>query len=418
MDGDRAPLLAEDEESRGAEERGDALRLVRDVTPPSAAKPPRRDLVAFWLFGLTNNYSYVIMLSAAVDILKKIAPHLGTGVVLLADVLPTIAIKSLAPFFMQRLSYRIRIIIAIAFAFLSFLLAAVSNTLWLTIVGVCCASISSGLGEISFLSMTTHYHKATVSAWSSGTGGAGVVGALSYLGLTAIMSPRDTLLLLTVVPTIMAVCYFFVLSHDPDASAVAVEARMQSTAIQSPQAAKSPKTFTLQEKIALIKPLILPYMAPLFVVYAAEYLINQGLYENVYWDNIFASKKVQYRIYQSLYQLGVFISRSSAEFVPIDRIWIPSLLQLLNLILLSLDAKFKVLPYFELYWLVIVYEGLLGGAAYVNAFRMVRLKTCEEHREFSLGASSMADSYGIATAGALAIWYKHIYGDLTGRHQA
>ncbi|TKR93073.1 hypothetical protein L596_007601 [Steinernema carpocapsae] len=30
-----------------------------------------RNLVAFWLFGLCNNYAYVIMLSAAEDIMDK-----------------------------------------------------------------------------------------------------------------------------------------------------------------------------------------------------------------------------------------------------------------------------------------------------------------------------------------------------------
>lgn len=47
-------------------------------------------------------------------------------------------------------------------------------------------------------------HSAVVSAWSSGTGGAGLLGALSYLGLTeAGLSPQHTLLLMTIVPVIM-----------------------------------------------------------------------------------------------------------------------------------------------------------------------------------------------------------------------
>lgn len=28
-----------------------------------------RDLIAFWIFGLCNNYGYVVMLTAAIDIL-------------------------------------------------------------------------------------------------------------------------------------------------------------------------------------------------------------------------------------------------------------------------------------------------------------------------------------------------------------
>ncbi|KER32056.1 hypothetical protein T265_01833 [Opisthorchis viverrini] len=39
-----------------------------------------------------------------------------------------------------------------------------------------------------------------VSAWSSGTGAAGLIGALSYAALTSVLSPETTLLLVTMVP--------------------------------------------------------------------------------------------------------------------------------------------------------------------------------------------------------------------------
>jgi hypothetical protein len=41
---------------------------------------PRRDMVAFWLLGMTNNFPYVVMLSAAADILAKNNPGLGACV--------------------------------------------------------------------------------------------------------------------------------------------------------------------------------------------------------------------------------------------------------------------------------------------------------------------------------------------------
>nr|CAD2170186.1 unnamed protein product [Meloidogyne enterolobii] len=34
-----------------------------------------RDLIAFWIFGLANNFAYVIMLSAADDIIKSQHTH-------------------------------------------------------------------------------------------------------------------------------------------------------------------------------------------------------------------------------------------------------------------------------------------------------------------------------------------------------
>ena len=50
--------------------------------------------------------------------------------------------------------------------------------------GVVCASIASGLGEYSFLQLASYFDANVISTWASGTGGAGVFGALSYAALT------------------------------------------------------------------------------------------------------------------------------------------------------------------------------------------------------------------------------------------
>ena len=58
----------------------------------------------------------------------------------------------------------------VIFSSLSFILVGLSLSVSVVIFGVVCASISSGFGEITFLSYTAHYHKSSVSAWSAGTG--------------------------------------------------------------------------------------------------------------------------------------------------------------------------------------------------------------------------------------------------------
>ena len=49
------------------------------------------------------------------------------------------------------------------------------------LVGVCCASYGSGLGEMTFLCLTSRYDKSTISAWSSGTGNCLSVGVFVCL---------------------------------------------------------------------------------------------------------------------------------------------------------------------------------------------------------------------------------------------
>ncbi len=75
------------------------------------------------------------------------------------------------------------------------------------IVGVACASISSGFGEITILQLTSFYPEYTVTAWSSGTGAAGLLGSLSYTALTSLMhvKPRTAILILLFIPVLQVV---------------------------------------------------------------------------------------------------------------------------------------------------------------------------------------------------------------------
>lgn len=50
----------------------------------------------------------------------------------------------------------------------SFILVAYSEVVWMALIGVVFTSISSGLGEVTFLSYTSKFNKNVVSTWSSG----------------------------------------------------------------------------------------------------------------------------------------------------------------------------------------------------------------------------------------------------------
>lgn len=74
---------------------------------------------------------------------------------------------------------------------------------------------------------------------------------------------------------------------------------------------------TMTEKIIYIKSL-LRHMIPLALVYFFEYVINQGLFELVFFPDIFIEWAQQYRWYQVTYQIGVFVSRSSVNVVQVS----------------------------------------------------------------------------------------------------
>ena len=84
---------------------------------------------------------------------------------------------------------------------------------------------------------------------------------------------------------------------------------------------------TFVQSLSYIKPL-LKFMIPFAVVYFAEYFINQGLVEFIGFDcshGFGLNISSQYRWYQVIYQLGVFIARSLPHVLPISTAFLPLL---------------------------------------------------------------------------------------------
>ncbi|KAK3828090.1 MAG: CLN3 protein-domain-containing protein [Benniella sp.] len=179
------------------------------------ARPPRirlhRDWIAFFIFGCINNLIYVVILSAAVDLVGAKVPK---GVVLLADIAPSLLAKMTAPYFIHRVPYPVRVMFCASLSFSAVVLIALANSISVRLLGVMMASLSSGLGELTFLMLSSFYRLQMVSAWSSGTGGAGLLGALLFLALTSWigLSIPTTLGIVALFPVLMLVAYFIILS--------------------------------------------------------------------------------------------------------------------------------------------------------------------------------------------------------------
>ncbi|XP_061606463.1 battenin isoform X2 [Phyllopteryx taeniolatus] len=373
-----------------------------------------RNWSGFWLIGLCNNFAYVVMLSAAQDILKKqqsenttiFKPSLitldtefgnsscydcssvSTAAVLLADILPTLIIKLSAPLVIHKVPHGFRILFCVIMAATSFLVVSFSSTVWMSIIGVIFASTSSGFGELTFLSLTVFYSRDVLGAWGSGTGGAGVVGALLYSSLTQVgLSPQVTLLIMLIIPVTMLI----------SRAGTTVLLSFSSNITEDGRSG----LLTLTEKLHVFKSL-LPFVCVLGLVYYAEYFINQGLMELLYFRRFFLTHAEQYRWYQTFYQVGVFVSRSSLCCVKIRKLWGLALLQVLNAVLLLLEVCYKFLPSAWLVFAIVIYEGLLGGTAYVNTFYFISKETEDRQREFAMAAASVGDSVGIALAGLTA----------------
>lgn len=88
--------------------------------------------------------------------------------------------------------------------------------------------------------------------------------------------------------------------------------------------------------------------------------------ELVYFKNIWIDHSSQYRWLQFDYQLGVFLSRSSIALFKLKKIWLMSLLQFINVLIILAEVLTFFSPTIWIVFIIVFYEGLLGGAAYVR----------------------------------------------------
>ncbi|KAI9804661.1 MAG: battenin CLN3 protein [Piccolia ochrophora] len=309
--------------------------------------------------------------------------------------------------------------------------------------GVVLASLSSGGGELSFLGLTHYYGHSSLAAWASGTGGAGLVGAGAYVTATTIFqwSVRRSLLAFSLLPVIMLISFFLILPRAPlrraASSIISTEERVprgasddadsidteEQSLLSSSQVSTShheslkPGAERTRGKLRYAwrqfkanlnrsRHLFFPYMLPLLLVYVSEYTINQGVAPTLLFplsSTPFSHFRAFYPTYNAIYQTGVFISRSSTPFIRFHQLYPPSVLQCLNLIILTFQALYGFLPNVYCVFALVFWEGLLGGLVYVNTFAEITDRVKEEDREFSLGATSVSDSAGVCIAGFLGM---------------
>lgn len=385
----------------------------------------QRTFLGFFIFGLLNNILYVVILSAAIDLVGASTPK---AVVLLADILPSLTIKSLAPFFIHFIPYRSRIWFLVGLSFAGMLIISLTSQDAITskVFGISLASLSSGMGELSFLQLTHYYdEKCAIGGFSSGSGGAGLLGSFLFMVLTNIIGlpTWGALLSFAVAPLGIVFAFFYLLPQvSPDSAyqmlpdldsidemrvAPGMAANEANTSIYSNALMTHIKT-TLKK----VYPLFWPYMLPLCTVYIGEYTINQGISPTLLFplDEVPSWLMQSYRdiyvVYGFLYQLGVFISRSSVSFgVRFRQLYVLSLLQTINVGITLIQSLYDI-PFTKIWFLLLLifYEGLLGGLLYVNTFMSVSEQVAKDCREFSMGSVGISDSFGIMVAGFINLW--------------
>lgn len=445
---------------------------------------------------------FVIMLAGAKGISEG-----GTGLVFIANTMPGLLCKLSSPYWFDKVSYETRIKAGTILMIMSFCIVsyfshldkASSNgnrsmnfNILMQLIGVALGSVHGSLGEASLLALCgkadaslknnacTAQHDGNtyvatdqldesrdkknddkpicISAFSSGTGLAGVLGfafvntctnllgfSLSITLLVALILPCMYWALFTVQLKQYTIEYDDSSNETHDAmgpSVTSVSHLLEETTqcqnqdhvfpdsddefVNNPTTARGPLSIgsshdihdslssrttselgslpedqvvnqmTNYQRFQLVLSLW-PYMVPLFIVYAAEYALQSGVWTAIGFPPTDENQRKSFYVTSNwMYQAGVFISRSSGAFftVPMWLLWLMPILQAANLVFFYLIATFHIF-YNKFLFVGCFYAGLLGGSVYVQGYSRISKDLPVSVREFALASASVADSFGV-----------------------
>lgn len=318
--------------------------------------------------------------------------------------------QSSAPLWIEAITYTQRIWMCAFLMSLSLLTVGFGESTGIKLVGVGLGSLGSALGEASFLGFSSFFSSADIlTAWSSGTGLAGVFGYawVFIFHVSLDMSMTATLVSANVLSVIWVVVYYscFKGKQRQAYEEIVVNSELQETLSDEDEDVQVVATKSMSRRLCLVFELW-RYTGPLFLVYMSEYAMQSGAWAAMGFP--VTDKDARDKFYFMAnwsYQGGVFLSRSSGSLFRMSHagLWLLPVVQLAMLFFFVVNAVYHV------WWNNTIvpltfFAGLIGGLVYVHGFILLS-KSIEDQkkREVALSTASVADTAGIMCANLIGI---------------
>jgi battenin len=112
-----------------------------------------------------------------------------------------------------------------------------------------------------------------------------------------------------------------------------------------------------------------------------------------------------YVIFTFCYQIGVFFSRSSLSVVKIQKVYILTILQLINFLFFLFNTIFLFLDTIYVCFGLMFWVGLMGGGSYVNVMYQIleSPELAKSEKELALNLTTVCIDIGILSASLLSL---------------
>ncbi|KAH6980942.1 batten's disease protein Cln3 [Ilyonectria sp. MPI-CAGE-AT-0026] len=369
--------------------------------------------LGFAILGLVNTVVPFIVFSAN----YLIIPY-PRWVVILIETLPALITKLVVPHFLHHVPYWMRPLTAGA---CWILVAVVTNVtppnvappsrIFTTVL----AASAAAAMEVSFLGMTRYYGKAGLAGWGAGVGAGAVFCAVLPFVLTVWMEAflRTFIDLIYVLTGAMLVGFFAILPGAPVNYPDTQRKRSKDDIEDGPEGAfflmfdpleELTRLLSTENRVALIKAVVRPYMVPLFIAFATQTLIFPGISRALPVSPAFETFFSYFTTYGFAFQLGGFVSRTLTPLFRARSTKAPFTILGLAAAVVLINATFSLFSSPVLIGLLAFCAGLMGGAIYMIVMgNVLEDKTSEPgiNQEFCLQAVGAGETAGTMVGGLL-----------------
>ena len=408
----------------------------------------RRKKIIYFCFGfigLFNNLGFVLIITSAQQFSSKLNDDKLIAFYPLALIIFDFFSRFINSKFCITISYFKRVLgLSIYFCFGYFLLFIILTIIdnkndfnqkiafILTLIPSIIMGTGQAFGEVTFLGYIRTFHENYVSGWSSGTGLAGIVGALLSI-IFKLLNEKFNLKNLYLILSLVTALFFFafyitfkvkknidyIYEIENDKSngnnySNKIELEIRESKYDkydnTPNSASNNKRMTLKNFFIVFK-YGKRYILNMFIVYFLEYTVCSGFCERSNYFKYIDSKnmffeKAQYEIFLLFYQLGVFISRSSLFiFKYLNFVELLNIFQLINFIFWLIEATMGIISNQWFCFFTLFLLGLCGGGVYVGCFYFILNdnRIPPEYKELCLNICTIFIDLGVLLSSIICI---------------
>ncbi|XP_068739937.1 uncharacterized protein [Montipora capricornis] len=414
----------------GSEENEESKAMTLFAEESSNCRPKEKTItvIAFYVFGFLIYAIYSLIISGAQDILA--GTYVPTSAVLIANVGPYFIITVVTPYFIQKIPYFPRVLAIFFLEASGLTLVIATKHVETKLLGVSLSSFGFGLGELSFIAMTSFYHETAVIAFSAGTGTGISLSPLYYTAMTtwACVSPAVAMSIMA--SSLVLLLIFYSLMERKHSQGI----NPRTTGITRKDIQYSPidedrpiaelkdaDHLTWKEKLSAMKT-VCPIIFSIISAWIAEYLIIQSVITTIAFPSAPFPPRDHYQYYIFIFLFGELFGRSYlivlsylmpslAPKLVIHKIWFLAAAEMSILVFFLFAAWYRFLTDITIVLVFAFIGGLIIGVMYVNMLAIYSEIEEPKSREFVLGYASAATGAGAITAGLLGLlfepWLRH-----------